>query len=175
MRKVDPSKIHRFFYPGVPAVLCASHRGRVSAMPVISCAALSEVPSLVGVSCNPQAFTYLLVSRSRLFSLCFLDRSRTWVIEFLATHSGRDSQNKLTDAGLAHRKGRMLDVPVIQDAAAFLECTLWAEKKFGDHVLIVGKVEAARASEDFKDYWRFKTYHPILYAGWRGRLTTFGA
>lgn len=94
-------------------------------------------------------------------------------MEFLASHSGRESRDKLSDAGLGHRRGRKLDVPVIQGSVAALECTLWMRKRFGDHVLIVGKVEEALASKDFKDYWSFKSYKPILYAGWQGRLATY--
>ena len=175
MKDVDPSKAHRLFYPGVPAILCASHRGRVSAMPVISYASLSEVPPLVGVSCNPRAFTYTLIAKSHLFSLCLVDRKRAAAIGFLASHSGSTTKDKLADAGLAHDRGARLDVPVVHDSAAVLECVLHAKRRFGDHVLVVGRVEAARTSDDFKDYWRFRTYRPFLYAGWQGRLTPYRA
>ena len=173
LKEVDPTKVHRFFYPSVPAVLCAAHNGRVSAMPVTSCIPLSEIPPVVGVSCNPQAFTFLLASRSRLFSLCILDRSRASAIEFLATHSGRVSLDKLADAGLGWVRGASLDVPVIKGSQAVLECSLVSKRRFGDHLLVVGKVEGASASADFKDYWQFKTYHPVLYTGWQGRMTTY--
>ena len=48
---------------------------------------------------------------------------------------------------------------------ASLECTLYARQTLGDHELLVGKVQDARASEDFQEYWKFQTYHPVLYAG----------
>lgn len=144
-------------------------------MPVVSYASVSEVPSLVAVSCAPLAFTYLVIAKSRLFSLCFLDRSQTRAVEFLATHSGRGTDDKLADSGLSHRPGRKLDVPVVKESVASLECSLWARRRLGDHVLIVGKVEAAYASADFADYWRFRKYEPILYTGWQGRLTTYDA
>jgi flavin reductase (DIM6/NTAB) family NADH-FMN oxidoreductase RutF len=175
LKEVDPSKIHRLFYPDVPAVLCASHLGRVSAMPVVSYASVSETPSLVAVSCDPGAFTYRIISKSRLFSLCILDRSHTPALEFLASHSGRSTMDKLVDAGLSHRRGKRLNVPIIVGSVASLECSLWTKRRFGDHVLVLGKVEAARASEDFKEYWRFHAYRPILYTGWQGRLTTFAS
>ena len=142
-------------------------------MPVTSYSSVSNVPPLVAVSCYPDAFTSRVILRSRAFSLCFLDRNHIPAIEFLATHSGRMSTDKLSDAGLGHKEGKKLAVPVIDGSAAALECTLRTKRKVGDHVLMVGKVEAAYASEDFKDYWRFRDYKPIMYTGWRGRLTTF--
>ena len=175
LKEIDPSRVHRLFYPDVPAILCASHQGRISAMPVVSYASVSEVPSLVAVSCAPGAFTYLVIAKSKHFSLCFLDRDQTRALEFLATHSGRGTTDKLADSGLSHRRGEKLDVPVIKESMAALECSLWARRRLGDHVLVVGKVEAAEASADFADYWRFRRYKPILYTGWQGRLTTFGA
>jgi flavin reductase (DIM6/NTAB) family NADH-FMN oxidoreductase RutF len=171
LKEINPSKVHRFFYPDVPAILCASHSDRVSAMPVVSYASISEDPPLVAVSCNPGATTYRTVMKSRLFSLCFLDRSRASAVEYLATHSGRTTRDKLLDAGLEHGRGLRLDVPIIENCVASLECTLSAKRKFGDHVLIVGTVEAALASDDFDEYWRFVDYRPILYTGWQGKLT----
>lgn len=44
----------------------------------------------------------------------------------------------------------------------------------GDHFLLVGRVEACRATGDFSDFWGFKKYKPILYTGWRDGMTTYG-
>jgi flavin reductase (DIM6/NTAB) family NADH-FMN oxidoreductase RutF len=173
MKEIELSKVHRLFYPDVPAILCASHKGRVSAMPVVSYTSLSADPPLVGVSCDPRAFTYLMISKSGSFSLCFLDRIHLPAVEFLAAHSGRNTSDKLADSGLEHRMGRKLDVPVISDSVALLECSLTSRRKFGDHALLVGKVQTARASADFDEYWRYQAYRPILYTGWQGRLATF--
>jgi flavin reductase (DIM6/NTAB) family NADH-FMN oxidoreductase RutF len=142
-------------------------------MPVVSYTSVSDVPSLVAVSCAPSAFTYRVIAKSRLFSLCFVGRDQTRAVEFLATHSGRGTSDKLADSGLSHRRGKKLDVPVVKESVASLECSLWGKRRLGDHVMIVGKVEAAEASADFAEYWRFKKYRPILYTGWQGRLTTF--
>lgn len=173
LKELDLSKVHRLFYPDVPAILCASDLGRVSAMPVVSYTSLSEAPALLGVSCSPDAFTYRLITRSRLFSLCLVDRDQVQAIEFLASHSGRNSRDKLADSGLSHRRGSKLDVPVVLESVASLECSLMTRKRLGDHVLIVGKVEAAHVSGDFNGYWRFRSYKPVLYTGWQGHLTTF--
>ena len=103
----------------------------------------------------------------RCFSVSWVDASLVKALEVLGTtpHSTGD---KLHSAGLKHERGRSLNVPIIEGSVAALECSLYARQKLGDHELIVGKVQEARAVEDFQDYWRFQTYHPMLYAGIQG-------
>lgn len=172
-RPVELRKFHRLFYPQVPAVLCASYGGRTSAMPVVSYASLSERPPLVGVSCGPESYTTRLAAKARSFSLCWLDRRFEKEVSSLATTSGRAVRDKLQASGLAHARGEVLGVPVISTASAVLECSLSDRVNHGDHLLLVGLVEAARASTDFKDYWSFRSYDPILYAGWKGHMSTY--
>ncbi|MBI3841125.1 MAG: flavin reductase [Thaumarchaeota archaeon] len=171
--KVNPSLIHRLFYPQVAAVLCAKAGGRVSAMPVVSYASVSSSPPMVAVACAPGSYTCRLATRARAFSLCILGKKELGSVERLAATSGSTHRDKLTYAGLAHERGRCLDVPVISSAAAVLECALSARKKLGDHLLLVGEVRASFASRAFSDFWDFRKYKPILYAGWKDRMTNY--
>ena len=170
---VDPSRIHRLFYPQVPAVLSARFRGRVSAMPVVSYASVSISPPLIGVACQPAASTLKLALASKAFSLCLLDRRRIHAMERLATKSGRDVTDKLTDAGLGYVTGVKLDTPVIERAEATLECQLHSRIRLGDHVMLVGLVKACYASDKFRDFWDFKRYRAVLYTGWREGMSTY--
>lgn len=173
MKAVDPSLAHRLFYPDVPAVLAASHRESVSGMPVVSFMSLSEQPPIVGVSCAAKSFTLKLAIASGAFTLCILDRKHVRSIAYLASHSGKEGSDKLKASGLRHRWGRRVHAPVISDSVAVLECAPVGRSTIGDHTLLLGFVAAAFASADFQDYWRFKSYRPLLYAGWRGGLTTY--
>lgn len=175
MKAVDPSVVHRLFYPGVPALLCSSSARDVSAMPVVSYASVSAEPPLVGIACAPRSFTLKLAVASGEFTLCFLDKSRADALTFLATHSGRAFPDKLAAAGLPHRRGSKVGAPVVSDSAAVVECSVSSHRRLGDHILLVGRVEAASASGDFHGYWRFRRYAPILYTGWQGRFSTYGA
>jgi len=171
--KVDPSLLHRLFYPQVPAVLASRYRGRVSAMPVVSYTAVSTIPPLVAVACNPESYTCKLTLRSRTFSMSLLGRDGTSKLDKLATIHGGDLKDKLDSAGLAHRKGVRLNVPAIVGAWATLECSLRSKQKLGDHLLLVGLVRAAYASDAFSDFWDFRRYKPILYTGWKDGMTVF--
>ncbi|MDA4126668.1 MAG: flavin reductase family protein [Thaumarchaeota archaeon] len=170
--KVGPLLIHRLFYPQVPAVLSTQHGGKVSAMPVVSYASVSDLPPLVAVACNPRSFTCKLALKASSFSLCILDGHHAGAVAKLATTSGSKVKDKLLDAGLSHRPGSKLKVPVIRGADATLECRLKDHWKLGDHTLLVGQVEAASASGAFKEFWDYEKYHPLLYTGWREGLTT---
>ena len=171
--KVDPSLIHRLFYPQVPLVMSAQSLGRVSAMPVVSYASVSEAPPLVAVACDPGGFTCKLALKARAFSLSVIDRSRADSLSSLATIHGADAKDKLADAGLKHTTGKKLKVPVLEAALATMECRLVSRQKLGDHLLLVGRVEAAYAAGAFTDFWDFSKYRPVLYTGWRDGLSTY--
>jgi len=171
--EVDFRLIHRLFYPQVPAVLSASHRGRTGAMPVVSYASVSDSPPLVAIGCNPTAFTCKLVLSARAFSLSLVGSSQLKSVERLATVRGTSVRDKLLTVGLQHSRGVKLPVPVLEKAEATLECKLQRTVRTGDHLLIVGRVMAARAAGSFSDSWDFGRYSPILYTGWKEGMTTY--
>ncbi len=171
--KVNPSLIHRLFYPQVPLVMASQYRGRVSAMPVVSYTSVSDTPPMVAVACNPEGFTCKLARKSGSFSLTLLDRGGLRALERLATVSGAKVKDKLADAGLKHVGGMELKVPVVRGSLATLECRLWSAKRIGDHLLLIGEVRAARSSGAFTDFWDFSCYRPILYTGWKDGMTTY--
>jgi flavin reductase (DIM6/NTAB) family NADH-FMN oxidoreductase RutF len=171
--KVDPSLLHRLFYPQVPALFAAQHRGRVSAMPVVSYTSVSTVPPLVAVACNPESYTCKLALRAKTFSLSLLGKDETTKLDRLATTHGGEVKDKLASAGLAHRRGVKLNVPAMSGAWATLECSLKSRTRLGDHLLLVGLVRAAYAADAFSDFWDFRRYKPILYTGWKDGMTVF--
>ena len=142
-------------------------------MPVVSYASVSDRPSMVVVACNPGGFTCKLAQRAGAFSLSLLDRRRVDAFARLATVSGATVKDKLADAGLKHGGGTELDVPVIRDAFATLECRLKSKRRTGDHLLLIAEVLAASSSAAFTDFWDYSRYKPLLYAGWRGGMTTY--
>jgi flavin reductase (DIM6/NTAB) family NADH-FMN oxidoreductase RutF len=173
MNPVDPSKVYRLLYPAVPAILSCNDRGLVYAMPVVSIISLSNNPPLVGVASSPQHSTHQAIASVKSFSLCWVDASLVRSLEVLGT-TPRVGADKLQSAGLKHARGRVLDVPIVEGAVAAVECSLYARQALGDHELLVGKVQDARASEDFQEYWRFQSYNPVLYAGIQeGALKTY--
>ncbi len=173
LRKLRPALAHRLFYPGVAAVLAAQAGNTVAAMPVVSYAALSEKPPLFGVSCAKDSFTLRTSIAAGAFSISLLGDKYVGALSSLASRKGRDGADKLDGAGLKHSKGAKLGAPIILGAKAVLECKLIRTLKMGDHFLLVGRIESAMASNDFRDYWRFRSYRPMLYAGWKRGMELF--
>ncbi len=165
MRKVEGSKVYRLLYPSVPAVVAASHQGRISAMPAVSVISLSNVPALVGVSASPSHDTHGAVVGAGCFSLSWLDGRYASAAVSLGSVSGAGIPDKLRAAGLHHSLSGKPPVPLVREASAYLECVLTKVERFGDHDLLVGEVREAKAVGDFRDYWEFKLYRPILYTG----------
>ncbi len=174
MKPIDPKIVHRLFYPSVPVVLCASYGERRSAMPVVSYASLSEEPALVGLSCFRGSSTLKTALRARCFALCILDRKYSSSVEFLGTHTGKRMKDKISASGLTPVKAKKIACYVIKESSAVVECLYMRKIKTGDHFLLVGKVAEVYASEDFDDYWRFKSYKPILYTGMKGGFSLYG-
>ena len=142
-------------------------------MPVVSYAYVSDVPPIVAVSCVKGGYTANLALKAGSFSLCVLDRARARSVALLGSTSGSLTKDKLADAGLKHRRGAELDVPVIVGSVAILECSLRSKEEVGDHLLLFGEVESATATAAFAGFWDFSKYKPLLYAGWREGLTTY--
>ncbi|HUH99786.1 MAG TPA: flavin reductase family protein [Nitrososphaerales archaeon] len=167
MKPVDLSKVYRLFYPAVPAIISCNEGSNVYSMPVVSIISVSNDPPLIGVASSPDHSTCRAIVKARRFSVCWVDASQARALEFLGT-TPHTVDDKLASAGLLHKKGRKLDVPLVEGAVATLECSLDSRRRFGDHDLLVGRVHDARAIEDFKEYWVFERYEPVLYAGMRG-------
>jgi len=116
-------------------------------------------------SSSPSHATYKTIIEAGQFSVSWLDRSFAKAVTELGKRTGAGSADKLRAVGLHHRLGKSLDVPVIEEASATLECRFASSQRLGDHNLVIGEVEQAEATDDFDDYWTFSEYRPILYAG----------
>ena len=173
MNDFDYSKAYRLFYPAVPVVVASSYRGIVSAMAVVTAVSVSNVPPRVGFASLPTHSTYRTIASSHSFSMSWLDRRLAREVELLGSKRGKGVADKLRSVGLKHSKGRVLDVPIVDGAAATLECSVVKVQTLGDHDFIVGEVKAAYAEPDFSGYWQFKRYRPILYVGSPDRLRVY--
>jgi flavin reductase (DIM6/NTAB) family NADH-FMN oxidoreductase RutF len=174
MKRVAASKIYRLLYPAVPVVVATVTADGVSAMPVVSVVSLSSDPPLVGIASSPLHATYGAIVKAGSFSVSWLDRRYRKEVEELGGTSGAGTRDKLSSVGLRYDFRGSTAVPVIRESSAYLVCRLAQVRRFGDHDLVVGAVEEARAIEDFSDYWTFGAYHPILYTG-LGRRPPRGA
>jgi flavin reductase (DIM6/NTAB) family NADH-FMN oxidoreductase RutF len=164
-KEVNPTKIHRLFYPQVPVVITAAFNGRIGGMPAIWHSPLSFDPPLVGVAIAPEHKTYEMIVGSNAFGLNWLDFSYARQVGELGESSGKDYVNKLSVVGFGTVKGSGSDQPLIAESSAALECLLSERHRMGTHELFIGRVVAAWASQSFGDYWDHARYNALLYVG----------
>ena len=145
MHDVVGSKVYRLFYPSVPVIVAARFDGRIFAMPVVSILSVSNTPPRIGFSSSPSHRTYEAVVGSKAFSAVWLDNKFVKSVEILGTSSGASATDKLSSAGLSHHGGRFLDVPVLDNASAVLECSVIEVRTLGDHDLVIGEVRGSYA------------------------------
>jgi flavin reductase (DIM6/NTAB) family NADH-FMN oxidoreductase RutF len=116
-------------------VVGVSHAGRSDAFTAAWLTQVSFEPLLIGLSVNPENFSFTLLQPSGAFIVNVLKKGQLELARHFGTQSGRDVDK------LARQRWRpgLLGGPVLLDAAAYLECRVIQAIPAGDHQLIVGQ------------------------------------
>ena len=92
-------------------------------------------PLLLALSVNTSNFSYPLLIGGGRFVVNVLRRDQMDLAEAFGTHSGRE-EDKLS--GVAWRPAAS-GAPILEDALAWLECSLHQRVPAGDHEIILGR------------------------------------
>lgn len=105
---------------------------------------VSFEPPLVAVGIRKDSVSFRMIERSRLFAINFLASGQKMLAQhFLkAVHLGGD---KLS--GIRHRAGAT-GAPILEEAAAFVECRVKEIHPAGDHSIVVGEVVEAGVQKE---------------------------
>ena len=142
------------FASGVTAVT-TGRPGNYHGMTASSFASLSLSPPLVLVCLDLNSSTLPVIEETQGFAINILARNQEDISRMLAGPGKHDL------GGIPIQTGR-LEVPLIDGSLAQFECRLVQRYVEGDHVILVGAVEAGRVSEGGE---------PLLYfRGSYGRL-----
>ncbi|MEM4189344.1 MAG: flavin reductase family protein [Candidatus Caldarchaeum sp.] len=163
--KVVGERVHRLFYPQIPAVVTASHGDEVGGLLATSVIPVSINPPMIGVALGKNHRTTRLVETSKCFGVCWLSYEAVDRLAKLALPVALDVKDKLRECGFSYGWGRNVHVPVLDEAAAWAECVVNWSREVGDHVFYAGRVEAAYAIGDFGEYWSYRRYKPVFYVG----------
>jgi flavin reductase len=128
------------------AVITTNHAGNRHGMTATAVCSVSSDPATLLVVINRSNRTHPLITASRTFT-----------INILADHqhavSGRFSgKHEDQFGGIGHRDG-LSGNPIIDDVAAYMECSVISEIDVGTHTVFIGQVIGASAS----------TARPLLY------------
>ncbi|RLG60609.1 flavin reductase family protein, partial [Candidatus Geothermarchaeota archaeon] len=115
----------------------------------------------------PERKTVGMIVRSGEFALNVLEMEYLDAVYLCGRISGKRVKNKFKKAGLTPINARKIGAPAIKEASAVLECEVWKTVEAGDHVLFLGEVIEAYASEKFDEIWRVDEFKPIFHVGGR--------
>ena len=124
-------------FPSGVAVLTVDAEGERLGLTVGSLVSLSLVPPLVGVAVSRQAAMHALLRVARRFAFSLLAADQAAI----AQHFARGVPPIAMWRGVSWRAGTT-GAPLLEDALAWIECSLAAEHETGDHTLFVGEVAA---------------------------------
>ena len=96
-------------------------------------------PKLVGVSVDKHAVTHELITGGQAFTVCTIDReNREFVRKF--TKPVDVDLTAMTLNGFPFHDGPITGAPVLDQAAAFVECEVRNPVEVGGHTLFIGEV-----------------------------------
>jgi flavin reductase (DIM6/NTAB) family NADH-FMN oxidoreductase RutF len=133
-------------------IIGVSHGNRANAFTAAWVTQVSFEPLLIALSVNPQNFSYDLLQRSRVLVVNVLREGDFETARHFGTQSGREV-DKL--AGQRWRPGA-LGAPILEAAAAYLECRVVDSASAGDHELLIGLPVGGEVIDD--------TATPMSYA-----------
>ena len=148
---------YRLLYPLRTYLIVAGRLGEeVNVMAADWVTVVSANPFIVAVSIAPSRYTYKLVKKHREFVISVPNTSMLSDVWVVGSEHGPE---KVKKTKLEFMPASKVQVPIIANALANLECKVIGEHPYGDHVLFVGEVLAHHYKED-----AFKNNEPQLDA-----------
>lgn len=153
----------RLLEPGPVVLVTAQHRSQPNVLTVAWTMPLSLDPPRIGIAVHPSRFSHELITRSELFAVNVPTLALLGAIHGCGVVSGRDV-DKFARFGLHATDAEEIDVPLIEECVAHIECGLAERLSFGDHDLFVGEVLVVSAVDElFSDRWSVSEDAPLVH------------
>jgi flavin reductase (DIM6/NTAB) family NADH-FMN oxidoreductase RutF len=152
-RPLEPRMAARLLQPAPLALLTSLYRAQPDVMTLAWHMPLGTNPMLIGVAIHPARLTHEFVSRGEHFALNIPTIELLSAVHRCGIESGRD-RDKFESAHLTPNDALEIDVPLIDECVAHIECGVVQRLTLSDHDLFVGQVLAvSAAAELFADRW----------------------
>ena len=146
MRKVETEYL-KYLWPMRNYLITCGSQGRANIIAVSFCMPVAKVPPMVACAIGKEMYSQELIAQSGEFVINVPTQDMKPQIYYCGFHSGRDV-DKFEMTGLTQKRARHVQVPIIAECVAHLECHVQETLDTGDKRLFAAKVVDAYADED---------------------------
>jgi flavin reductase (DIM6/NTAB) family NADH-FMN oxidoreductase RutF len=149
-RALELSDATRLLEPGPLALLTSRFRSADNVMTVAWLMPVSLDPPRLAVAVHPGRLTHEYVSKSEFFALNIPTAELLVQTHQCGLVSGQ-AGDKFIATGLSAVDAQVLELPLVGECVAHIECGLVGRASFGDHDLFIGEALAVTALDDAFD------------------------
>lgn len=154
MKIIPVKKAHRLINTGCVVLITSAFEKDTNVMSLAWQTPLSGDPVLIGIAVARAHFTHELILESREFAVNVPGWELLEQVKFCGKAKGRNT-DKFKESKLKPVPASKIEVPLIENCLAHIECRVAESVTTGDHTLFVGEVVAASADkEKFSDHWQ---------------------
>jgi flavin reductase (DIM6/NTAB) family NADH-FMN oxidoreductase RutF len=165
MTDVPLDSFSRILHPYNTVLITASSKGKSNVMAAAWIMPVSINPPILAMSIKAERYTFKLIDESGFFAVNIPSFENEKQVLICGRTSGKDI-DKFKLAKFTTEPGRCIDVPVIKECIAHIECRVINTYKLGDHILVVGEVCAAYAGKEvFGKMYKLDKHRPLLHLG----------
>lgn len=169
MKKINISKCNKiyFSYPNTVTLILTKFKKKINIMPAVWQIPLSYSPLLFGVAISPKRYTHDLLTKSKNFTLNFVEWKYSKLVTQLGQVSGKNI-DKIKKFRLKLEKSYFVPSPMLKIAYASFECKLKKCLECGDHTLMIGEILNVKCQKEAfnKDgTLNVNKIKPLLYLG----------
>lgn len=148
MKQVNPAEAMGRKYPEwVILVVARDAEGKLNLMPAGWGMICSGSPRLVCVAIAPDRYTHRCIEETGEFVFAWAGERQADLVRYAGSCSGADC-SKFEEFSIPTAPAVEIDVPLLTEAAANLECIVHAAHRTGDHTVFVGKVVAGHVPDE---------------------------
>lgn len=150
---LEPADAPRLLEPGPIALVTSRYRSAENVMTAAWLMPVSLDPPRVAVAIHPGRLTHEYVSKSEFFALSIPTAELLAAVHQCGLLTGRGG-DKFLASGLTPIDALVLELPLVGECVAHIECGVAGRATFGDHDLFIGEPLAVSAlDEAFHGRW----------------------
>ena len=136
----------------VPVVMvtCADSLGKPNIITLAWAGTINSEPPMLSISVRKERFSHGLIMDKGMFVVNLATEKLSRATDLCGVKSGRDT-DKFFAAGLTPEKASFVDVPMIKESPAALECIVRNRLELGSHDMFIAEIVAVNVEESLLD------------------------